>query len=102
MNCVCVCWENSPTRGVGSVPWQVVVFQTGTIFSACVACLVDIVCLARKDKKTYGHIFLPWACMRVPKCVCVCVFVGFLLQKEVASQLRAWEKRTWQWQTVET
>lgn len=82
----CVCWENSPTQGVGSVPWQVVVFQTGTIFSAC---LVDIVCLARKDKKTYGHIFWPG---RACACQSVCVFVGSLLQKEVASQLRAWEK----------
>lgn len=55
-------------RGFGSVFWQVNVIRTGMIFIAYAACLLDSACLARKDKKTYGHTYCTWMCVSVCKC----------------------------------
>ena len=75
-------------RGFSSVLWQVIVIRTGMIFIAYVARLLDSVCLARKDKKTYGHTYCTWTCV----CVRVCVCVRAAVQREFVSQLGAWEK----------
>lgn len=50
-------------RGSSSVLWQVDAFRTGMILTAYVACLLDNVCSARKDKKTYGHTYCSWTCV---------------------------------------
>lgn len=55
-------------RGFSSVFWQVNVIRTGMIFIAYAACLLDSACLARKDKKTYGHTYCTWMCVSVCKC----------------------------------
>ena len=110
--CVCVCacarasarvyvWKIPLLRGFSSVLWQVLVIRTGMIFIAHVACLLDSVCLAGKDKKTYGHTYCTWPCVSVCVSACVCVLCArSAVQSEVVSQLGAWEKWTWQLQTV--
>lgn len=86
-------WKIPLLRGFSSVLWQVSVIRTGMIFIGHVACLLDSVCLARKDKKTYGHTYCSWMCVYV--CVHereregVCVLCS---SKRVVSQLGAWEK----------
>lgn len=75
-------WENSPTRGISSVLWQVIAFRIGTVSAARVVCWTMPACPGKIRRHMAAIIALGRVCVGAPS----------LLQKEVVCRLGAWEK----------